>query len=62
MISFYYLGKKMNLTKRRKANELDDNYDYYSNSDKYKLYKKDINEKNNNDSKEQFLELSSKSN
>ena len=62
MILCYCFGKKMNLMKKRRANELDDNYDYYSNSDKYKIYKKDINEKNNNDSNGQYLELSYKSN
>ena len=62
MILSYFFGKKMNLMKKRRANELDDNYDYYSNSDKYKLYQKDINEKNNNDANGLHLELSSKSN
>ena len=49
MILSYCFGKKKNLMKKRRANELDDNYDYYSNSDNNKLLKKEINEKNNND-------------
>ena len=55
----YYFGKQFNLIRKRHANELDDNYDYNTYTDKYKIFKKDINEKNINENKETHLELSS---
>ena len=56
----YYFGKKFNLIRKKHANELDDNYEYNSYKDKYKIFKKDINDKNINENKETHLELSSK--
>ena len=56
----YYFGKRFNLIRKKHANELDDNYEYNSYTDKYKIFKKDINEKNINENKETHLELSSK--
>ena len=56
----YYFGKKYNLIRKRHANELDDNYEYNSYTDKYKIFKKDINEKYINENKEIHLDLSSK--
>ena len=59
VIFAYYLGKKFNLIRKKHANELiDDNYEYISSflNNKYKLSKKDINEKNN-EKNEQTLEM-----
>lgn len=62
IIISYYFGKKLNLIRKKHANELEDNYDYYSNLDKNQISKKDINEKNIHESNELHLELSTKSN
>ena len=62
IIISYYLGKKLNLIRKKHANELDDNYEYYSHSMKNRFFKKDINEKNYNENKEKHLELISQIN
>ena len=58
VIFAYYLGKQLNLIRKKRANELiDDDFEYISSSsNKYKLSKKDINEKNN-EKIEQTLEM-----
>ena len=55
-ITFYYLGKKYNLIRRKLANELDEDY-YYDSSFTSSHNSKDINDKNNNEIKKQNLEL-----
>ena len=55
-ITFYYLGKKYNLIRRKLANELDEDY-YYDSSFTSSHKSKDINDKNNNEIKKQNLEL-----
>jgi len=61
IIVSYYFGKKCNLIRKKLANELDDNYIYisssYKNNKEYKLYKKDINEKDDTEKTQQHLEL-----
>ena len=61
IIVSYYFGKKCNLIRKKLANELDDNYIYisssYKNNKEYKLYKKDINEKDDTVKTQQHLEL-----
>ena len=52
----YCFGKKLNIIKKRHANELDDNYEYNSNTDEYKKFKKDIDEKNINEIKENHFD------
>ena len=54
----YCFGKKCNLLRKKLANELDDNFEYvsYSNN-KYKLYSKDINERDSEIKGSQNLEL-----
>ena len=54
----YYFGKKCNLLRKKLANELDDNFEYVSSSNnKYKLYSKDINERDSEKIGHQNLEL-----
>ena len=53
----YYFGKKLNIIRKRHANELDDNYEYYSYTDKYKIFAKAINGNNFNENKEKQIEL-----
>ena len=57
LVSFisYFYGKNNNKKRKKIANELDDNYEYNP-SNKYKIFKKDINERNINKD-EKNLEL-----
>ena len=55
IIIAYYLGKKYNLIRKKHANELDDDYDYFNSI--YSSKSKDINNKNNKKTKGQYLEL-----
>ena len=55
IIIAYYLGKRYNLIRKKHANELDDDYDYFNSI--YSPKSKDINNKNNKISKGQHLEL-----
>ena len=58
----YYFGKKLNIIRKRHANELDDNYEYNSYIDKYKIFARNINDQNFNENKEKQIELSSRKN
>ena len=55
IIIAYYLGKKYNLIRKKHANELDDDYDYFNSL--YSPKSKDINDKNSKKSNRQHLEL-----
>ena len=58
VIVAYFIGKKINEQRKKRANELQDDYDYYTN---YKIGINDINEKEeNNENNKANLEMSSK--
>ena len=53
----YFIGKKINEQRKKRANELEDDYDYYTNKNKNV---NDINEKDkNNKNTENNVEMSS---
>ena len=58
VIVAYFIGKKINEQRKKRANELQDDYDYYTNN---KVGINDINEKEeNNENIKTNLEMSSK--